>query len=292
MQSFALGSKSSQISSLIWNGAYAGLNAGYGFGTSNNASNNGWGNLGQGSVGSAAWAGANSWMGRGIFQHGFVGGGQLGFNYQLTSKFVAGIETDMQGAGIRGTGNANGFAPSYQDAFTVSNAGRTISIPAGITVIANNQIVQAGIDWVGTSRARIGYLITPTSLLYATGGVAYGGAFLNTFITPEQFYQGSNAVSSLALSTQNSVRNVLVGWTAGGGAEWMFMPKWSIKAEALYYDLGNQSVNNLQYLGYSILANLNPYGGSTTKAYYSGVLARAGVNYHFNLLTDPVVAKF
>jgi len=33
--------------------------------------------------------------------------------------------------------------------------------------------------------------------------------------------------------------NTQVGWTAGGGVEWMFMPNWSFKAEALYYDLGS-----------------------------------------------------
>lgn len=283
---------SQNTSSSTWSGIYAGLNSGYAFGTSNNASNNGWGNPGQGPVGAAAWAGANSWMGRGIFQNGFIGGGQFGFNYQFSPNFVAGLETDMQGAGIRGTGNANGFAPTYQDAFSIVNANRTINIPAGITTIVNNQIIQSGIDWMGTTRGRIGYVVTPTSLVYATGGVAYGGAFLNTFITPQQFYQGSNAVSSLALSTQNSVRNVLVGWTAGAGAEWMFMPKWSIKGEALFYDLGSQSVTNLQYLGYAILANLNPYGGSTTRSYYNGVITRAGVNYHFSLASAPVGAKF
>lgn len=276
-----------------WTGFYAGLNAGYGFGISSNAEHNGWANPLQGSVGSAAWAGANSWMGRGINQGGYVGGGQLGINYQISRNIVIGIETDMQGAGIRGTGNANGFAPAYQDAFQVGNANTLINIPAGITTIANNQIIQAGIDWIGTGRARVGCLITPTSLVYATGGVAYGGAFLNTITTPEQFYQGSNAVSSLVLSSQKvSKHNLLVGWTAGAGAEWMFMSNWSLKGEALFYDLGSQLTNTTQYLGYSFLANLNPYGGSSTRAYYNGVIARAGVNYHFNWDLAPIAAKY
>jgi len=29
----------------------------------------------------------------------------------------------------------------------------------------------------------------------------------------------------------------------GGGVEWMFFPNWSLKAEALYYDLGTSRVS-------------------------------------------------
>ena len=34
--------------------------------------------------------------------------------------------------------------------------------------------VGSTLDWFGTVRARVGYLVTPTALLYATGGWAYG----------------------------------------------------------------------------------------------------------------------
>jgi hypothetical protein len=30
-----------------------------------------------------------------------------------------------------------------------------------------------------------------------------------------------------------------LGWIAGGGAEYMFAPHWTVKAEYLYYDLGS-----------------------------------------------------
>ena len=68
----------------------------------------------------------------------------------------------------------------------------------------------------------------------------------------------------------------------------MLSNNWSVKAEAIYYNLGTQSVENTYYnaLGSTLLA------GSTTRARYDGIIGRAGVNYHFNFATAPVVAKF
>jgi outer membrane immunogenic protein len=32
------------------------------------------------------------------------------------------------------------------------------------------------------------------------------------------------------------------GWTVGAGLEYLIMPLWTVRAEYLYYDLGNHSV--------------------------------------------------
>jgi hypothetical protein len=39
----------------------------------------------------------------------------------------------------------------------------------------------------------------------------------------------------IGAGVSNSVSNTKVGWTAGGGVEWMFLPNWSAKVEYLYY---------------------------------------------------------
>jgi outer membrane immunogenic protein len=59
------------------------------------------------------------------------------------------------------------------------------------------------------------------------------------------------------------------GWTAGGGVEWAFAPFWSIKTEYLYTDLG---------------ASGRPEFAEPrrTDAFHT---LRAGVNYHFDLLS-------
>jgi len=262
----------------MWTGFYAGLNAGYGFGTANNAQNYGWANPNAffNNVSSAAFAGANSYMGRDIAQGGFIGGGQAGYNYQYGKNFVLGFETDIQGAGIGGQGSASGVAPFESQ-----------------SVYGFNSPIQAGINWMGTARGRIGYLVAPSVLLYATGGLAYGGTYLKTF---PNFYQANTAdgtVDTTYLSTQNAQQNFNLGWTAGGGAEWMMAPNWSIKGEALYYDLGNTSVSNVVFYPQDYAASSNPSGGSTTRAYYQGLIARAGVNYHLDFgRAAPVIAKF
>ncbi len=146
------------------------------------------------------------------------------------------------------------------------------------TTTASNSL-----DYLGTVHARVGYLVAPTLLVYGTGGLAYGGINLNTsvgqFATTPAFAPGFGGAS--ASSTR-------VGWTAGGGLEWMFLPNWSAKLEYLYYDLG--SVNASVPLGGG-----NPLLYSSallTTASFNGQIVRVGLNYHFNWgAPTPVVAK-
>ena len=89
------------------------------------------------------------------------------------------------------------------------------------------------LDWFGTVRGRLGFLATPTFLLYGTGGLAYGrvaSATVNSFTATPDIYTGSTSTTR-------------AGWTAGAGGEWMFAPNWSAKAEYLYVDLGTVGYN-------------------------------------------------
>jgi outer membrane immunogenic protein len=258
----------------MWTGFYVGLNAGGTFG-------------GNGSVTTVAVPGffAPTWDTElaassslastvlGSSKGGFIGGGQVGYNLQFSNVFVAGIEADIQGiASNRTSGTAFGAAVpvAYPDELIVSSSYASKSI-----------------DYLGTVRGRLGWLFTPTLLAYGTGGLAYGGVNLNSSILQNNLPFGPPFAST------GSFSDTRVGWTAGGGVEWMFWPNWSAKVEYLYYDLGSVTVA-LSPLAYvptteTIRYISTPY--ATTR--FDGHIVRAGVNYHFNWgAPAPVVAKY
>jgi opacity protein-like surface antigen len=48
---------------------------------------------------------------------------------------------------------------------------------------------------------------------------------------------------------------MLVGWNVGGGLEWMFMPNWSLKAEGIYWNMGNMNVPTASFAAAPVLVN-------------------------------------
>jgi outer membrane immunogenic protein len=108
---------------------------------------------------------------------------------------------------------------------------------------------EAKIDATGTVRGRLGYAFGP-ALLYVTGGYAWA----------------DSKISFVGVGSDSHVHS---GWTVGAGGEYMFAPKWSVKAEYLYKSFGSEDYT------YSVPA----FNGSTgTTNFHSG---QVGVNYHF-----------
>jgi outer membrane immunogenic protein len=287
-----------------WSGMYLGLNAGYGWSghgvqTTSDAYNqyaNSWNSNAGITVGSVqpinGLAQANSgWSS--VNQSGFLGGLQAGYNYQFGKKIVIGLETDIQGSSMNGSSTYSGAAKT--DYWRPAGAGQLVQTEH---MVAGGD-VQAGMNWFGTLRGRVGYLITPTFLTYATGGLSYGGVYAQT-----NFISSSNVISNLngsttyaqILSGKGQATNSLVGWNAGAGAEWMLISNWSLKTEAIYYDLGSMLLTGN---GYSPTVTDSTIRGqyqavnTKTSIRYNGVIARMGVNYHFDFgKSAPVVAKF
>jgi outer membrane immunogenic protein len=176
------------IPAFTWTGFYGGLNAG-------------------GALGANVYSDKSP--------SGVVGGGQIGFNYQLTPRIVIGGENDFQASSL----SAHDNGPYRRD----------MKLP-----------------WFGTARGRAGFALTePRLLIFGTAGMALG----------EPKIAGDGKVR--------------MGWTAGGGVEWAFAPKWSAKLEYLYTDISRDLSNNL----------------SDRHARFHSF--RIGVNYHFDLLSRP-----
>jgi outer membrane immunogenic protein len=139
---------------------------------------------------------------------GFFGGGQVGFNWQVAPMWVIGAETDFDATDI--SSNATATVP-----FATASAGTKI-------------------DWFGTVRGRAGVLVTPTALLYATGGWAYGRT------------TSSATATALGFTESVSSGNMQNGWTAGGGLEYAINPWLSLKTEYLYVNLGSANLSGME----------------------------------------------
>lgn len=164
---------------------------------------------------------------------GGIGGVQAGFNWQL-GHFVLGAEGDFSGSGASSTS-------------TVPSAGDTRILHAQLTELA-------------TLRGRLGFAFDSMPLMiFATGGVA----FANLTDNATDFH-------ALGEFDEWHKQGWRTGWTAGGGGEWMFARNWSLKAEVLYVDFGNTTIQL-------------PHAPSACREGFSdtAVVARAGVNFHF-----------
>ncbi len=269
----------------MWTGFYIGLNAGGTWSSSNSvdvdslSSGSFFGPI-PGIISLPAALGATSDIPVGS-GGGFIGGGQVGYNYQFGPSLVAGIEADIQGV-AGSTGRANAFSSPQVIGFSSDFVDTSLS-------------VDKRVDYLGTVRGRLGWLVTPTLLLYGDAGLAYGGVNADTFLSQSLVGPATVGLNSPYFST-GSLNETRVGWTAGGGAEWMFLPNWSLKVEYLYYSLGNVSyINGLA----SNVINAGAFAGQTlysigtqSSTRFNGNIVRAGINYHFNWAPAPVVAKY
>ena len=123
---------------------------------------------------------------------GIVGGGQIGYNFQFSPRWVVGVEADIQGSGERGS---NTFVDQFTTPLCIASdaAGNCLfTVPLNGTAVTS---YDAKIAWFGTVRGRIGVLLTDQILVYGTGGLAYGGVELSgqTNLSGEYVFPGVRA---------------------------------------------------------------------------------------------------
>lgn len=170
----------------------------------------------------------------------FTGGGQLGCNLQFDPNWVVGIEGDINY--LRGNHSQNfGFPFPGED-----TVGRQ----------------ETSLRWLATVRGRFGYAWDRV-FLYATGGLAGG-----------RVKSSVSATTTEPAAFAGSYSSTRTGWTAGGGFEYAFAERFSLKAEYLHFDLGTAQ--------YPVTGNSPrlplPWNAS---AKVTGDIARVGLNYRF-----------
>jgi outer membrane immunogenic protein len=236
-----------------WTGFYIGASAGYGW---NQGGNIDLASIGTGNLVITTPAANAIPAGFDAQPKGFIGGGDIGYNYQWR-QWVLGIEADLSGASIKGTAAQTGTA-------TVVSL---ITFPVNGSAIGEQKL-----DLFGTVRGRMGVVAADRLLIYATGGLAYGHVESNTST-------GDVPTQATILPAQGSTSGMLAGWTVGGGFEWALAPHWSFKTEYLYYDLGSRTYALSPNVVTSCCTVTEGTVNSTVSATFRGSIARVGINY-------------
>jgi outer membrane immunogenic protein len=182
-----------------------------------------------------------------------IGGGQIGFNYQVES-LVLGVEGDFDWAANK------------------SNTGNGVIVP-GIGLGHTFQVT-ANTRWITTLAARFGYAVGP-ALFYGKAGGGWVGAdgFTVTDLSTGASFTGSNS------ETRG-------GWLVGAGLEWAFAENWSAKFEYDLLGLGSRTF--IVPAGSPFFA-----GDTFTTGNRNVQMARVGINYRFNWGSpSPVTTKY
>jgi outer membrane immunogenic protein len=237
-----------------WQGFYAGLNVGAGWGstTATLHPNNCFLAAGCGTTPAPTFGGSINYSGP-------LGGIQGGYNWHFSPNWVLGLETDFDGSGVTTHGgNSNTF--------------RTLPAPLPASATAS---VSGGQDYLGTVRGRIGWIISPDFMLFGSGGFAYG-----------QEHESASIQFSNGVNFSGSKSEVKTGWAAGGGVEYAFAPQWTLRGEYLRVNLGS-SGSVIHFAGSPVPPTVNPNAIYTTNISGDTNILRVAVNYHFGVPPPP-----
>jgi outer membrane immunogenic protein len=138
----------------------------------------------------------------------FLGGGQVGVNYQFWGGVVIGAEAMFD------------WLPNTTNTFNAIGGGPAAGSTASATL--NNR-------WLTTATGKLGYAWDRV-LVYGKGGGAWVGNANPTLTV-------NGAPAAVAGSSTNNF-----GWTAGFGVEWAFAGGWSARAEYDFIGLQNQTL--------------------------------------------------
>jgi len=150
---------------------------------------------------------------------GFLGGGQVGFNYQFNPQWVLGIEADIAGTTIKDRVNASFVFPSAP----------------GFPPMVATTGASASLDWVSTFAAKFGYAFDRW-LIYGKAGGAWAHASAN-ISSSSIIIPGIGGIGG-----GGTIDQTVSGWMLGVGTEYaLWNNNWSVKVEYNLMDFGNDN---------------------------------------------------
>jgi outer membrane immunogenic protein len=175
---------------------------------------------------------------------GVIGGGQIGYNWQIAASWLFGVEADFQGSGQRG-------AATFVEQAVVA-AADTIGV-------RNN--------WMSSMRIRLGYVQDNANVWYLTGGYAYSRNELSLSSV-------NGGLGPLSIPTAGTITDNHSGWILGGGLESHLVGHWTGKVEYLYADMGAISGTSQSFTAAGVLS-----AGITGSEHFHDNIMRVGLNY-------------
>jgi outer membrane immunogenic protein len=198
---------------------------------------------------------------------GIIGGGQIGYNWQV-NQVVLGVEADAVATGLKDS---------------TASASRTIGAPIFAVPVTQTVTVDSGhIDWMATFRGRAGFAVD-RALFYVTGGgaVAEIGGSTTTLVNGPGI-----SIPAGTFFANNGGSTTVWGWTVGGGIEWAFDNNWSVAGEYHHTDFGHRgSTFDIP----SGLAAGPIFATGTSSSRLTVDQATARLNYRFG---GPIVARY
>jgi outer membrane immunogenic protein len=186
---------------------------------------------------------------------GFYVGGTVGYGWGKNSHFNTFLNVGSQSFDVDGFVGGVTLGYNWQargsrwvlglefDA-SLSDVGGVLPVAPGFGCAGG---CTTDLKWFGTFRGRIGYAFD-RSMVYVTGGLAFG------------------EVEGSIIGAIPSGSETVTGWTAGVGGEFAIAPRWSMKLEYLYVDLGEATYANF----FNLVARDIEFH-----------VVRAGLNYRF-----------
>jgi len=210
---------------------------------------------------------------------GFMGGGQIGYNWQFSPIWVVGVEADFQGALEK---DHNTLTGNFSVPPTV---GPPIVTATGTTVLDYT----TKIDWFGTARLRAGYVWGNGNVFsYVTGGLAYGKVDLEGTSTVSGTISGTvPPPPTFSITHSIGHSDVRAGWVLGYGTEGrLAIPGWTWRVESFYMDLGHLNDTDSAVAGCgeeTKCMTTHVTGGQTfTNTHFTDWILRGGLSYQFH----------